>query len=103
MKLDKTIRYSCNYKKQTWECKMKNISKNHEITSFTICGRSSEYKVHLIQLNKRSWIDIPEIGISSQLSSLQDVFWNSEKIGYVMNSIIDGIMIAEALKIISEL
>ena len=103
MKSDKTVRYSCRHKKQVWECMIKDIAKNHEITSFTICGRSSEYRVHLIQLNSSSWIDIPEISVSSQLSSLQDVFWNSEEIGYAMNSIADGIMIAEALKIIGKL
>ena len=43
------------------------------------------------------------MGISSELSYLDDTFWNSEQIGHQLNSIIDGLTIANGLKLIGKL
>ena len=102
MKSDKTIRYNCRYKKQVWKCEIRNIKKINEITSFSISGRKRRYDIYLIQLGQERWIGIPEINVSSPLSTLDDIFWNSERIGNIMHSIIDGVMIAEGLKLIYE-
>ena len=66
-------------------------------------GRESRYQVYLVKLNGKQWIGIPEMGISSELSYLDDTFWNSEQIGHQLNSIIDGLTIANGLKLIGKL
>ena len=58
------------------------------------------YRVYLIEFGKTRWLDIPEMGISSELSCLDDIFWNSEKLAEHTSSIIDGLTIANGLKII---
>lgn len=103
MKSDsRIIIYNCRYKNQIWRCEIKDIKKSDEITAFSIRGRSSYYKIYLVDSGKERWIGIPDINIASPLSSLEDTYWNSEKIGDIMNSIIDGITIAEGLKIINK-
>lgn len=103
MKSDsRIIIYNCRYKNQVWRCEIKDIKKSDKITAFSIRGRSSYYKIYLVDSGEERWIGIPEINKSSPLSSLEDTFWNSEKIGDIMNSIIDGITIAEGLKIINK-
>ena len=76
---------------------------SHWIKSAVILKRrKSRYDIYLIQLGQERWIGIPEINVSSPLSTLDDIFWNSERIGNIMHSIIDGVMIAEGLKLIYE-
>ena len=52
------------------------------------------------EFGKTRWLDIPEMGISSELSCPDDIFWNSEKLAEHTSSIIDGLTIANGLKII---
>ena len=79
------IVYECTYENRSWECIL------------------SRYQVYLVKLNGKQWIGIPEMGISSELSYLDDTFWNSEQIGHQLNSIIDGLTIANGLKLIGKL
>ena len=101
MRLDKKITYICNYKNTSWQCVLKDISIDDRITGFTVSARGSRYRVYVINFDMKRWLDIPGIGVSSELSSLDDIFWNSEKIACYMNSIIDGLTIAKGLSIIS--
>ena len=43
------------------------------------------------------------MGISSELSHPDDIFWNSEKLAEHTNSIIDGLTTANGLKMINKL
>lgn len=99
MKLDNSRwEYFAQYKETRWCCKIKNIEKSENIISFTVEGRGSSYRVFLIKFKETMWMDIPVMNISSELSSLDDIFWNSDKIGELLNSIIDGITIAKGIE-----
>ena len=87
MKLDKKeLIYECSYKNMRWDCRIKDIEHTKQITGFTVSGKGSLYHVYLIEFNQTRWLDIPEIGISSDT-----------------NSIIDGLTIANGLKMINKL
>ena len=104
MKLDKKeLIYECSYKNMRWGCRIKDIEHTKQITGFTVSGKGSLYHVYLIEFNQTRWLDIPEIGISSELSHPDDIFWNSEKLAEHTNSIIDGLTIANGLKMINKL
>ena len=104
MKLDKKeLIYECRYKNMRWDCRIKDIEHTKQITGFTVSGKGSLYRVYLIEFNQTRWLDIPEIGISSELSHPDDIFWNSEKLAEHTNSIIDGLTIANGLKMINKL
>lgn len=105
MELNKgtTIEYLCHYKNKYWHCKIENIERSEQITGFTVSGRGSSYHVYLIEFQKRRWLDIPVMGISSKLSDPDDIFWNSEKLTEKLNSIIDGITIANGIKMLSRM
>lgn len=68
--------YECSCKNMRWNCKIKDIEHTKQITGFTVSGKGS---ICLIEFSKTRWLDIPETGISSELSCLDDIFWNSEK------------------------
>lgn len=97
------IVYECTYGNRSWECILSHIIKGKEVVGFTVTGRESRYQVYLVKLNGKQWIGIPEMGISSELSYLDDTFWNSEQIGHQLNSIIDGLTIANGVKLIGKL
>src|SRR5699024_6172775 len=104
MKLDKKeLIYECSYKNMRWGCRIKDIEHTKQITGFTVSGKGSLYHVYLIEFNQTRWLDIPEIGISSELSHPDDIFWNSEKLAEHTNSIIYVLTIANGLKMINKL
>ena len=86
MKSDKKeLIYECSYKNMRWKCRIKDIEQTKQITGFTVSGKGSLYRVYLIEFGKTRWLDI---------------FWNSEKLAEHTSSIIDGLTIANGLKII---
>lgn len=99
MKLDNSRwEYFAEYEDTRWCCKIKNIEKIENIISFAVEGRGSSYRIFLIKFKELIWLDIPVMNISSELSRLDDIFWNSDKIGELLNSIIDGITIATGIE-----
>ena len=101
MKSDKKeLIYECSYKNMRWKCRIKDIEQTKQITGFTVSGKGSLYRVYLIEFGKTRWLDSPGRGISSELSCPDDIFWNSEKLAEHTSSIIDGLTIANGLKII---
>lgn len=67
MRLDKKITYICNYKNTSWQCVLKDISIDDRITGFTVSARGSRYRVYVINFDMKRWLDIPGIGVSSEL------------------------------------
>lgn len=100
---NKRMTYMCSYNKEEWSCEIKDVNYTKQITGFTVSGRGSSYRVYLVELGRKRWLDIPVLGLSSELSGLDDVFWNSEKLASSLNSIIDGLTIAKGLKMIQEI
>lgn len=96
-----------------FECTMK-ISKKIEnwyglITKLTNFGSHYELKIEsrsgfVLVIGKTSYGNfacIPDYDIGCHLSSLKDLFWNSERLCKIMNKI-DAITVAHALKAFAE-
>lgn len=48
------------------------------------------------------WVCFPHQNLSSTLSSPDDVFWNTEKLAEVFDSIIDGVTVAQGIKLLNK-
>lgn len=92
------INYKSTYNEEIWTCTIKDVVYNTYMMAFTLTARESRYRCYLVSNEEKNWIAIPEMEISSELSYLDDVFWNSEQLGRILNSIIDGTSIAMGLK-----
>ena len=101
MKTNKIL-YTAEYKKEKWICEINTIKQKNNIITYTVNGRGSKYEIYLMNFENKMWIDIPIMKISSELSTLDDTFWNSEQIGIALKSYIDGITIANSLKIVGK-
>lgn len=100
MNWNKELEYNCQYKGQNWQCKAKNIVTEGNILRCIVSGRGSQYEVYLVRFEGRYWLGIPSIGRSSELSRLDDIIWNSERITEMTKSIIDGLTLAYGIKTI---
>lgn len=92
------IKYSCNYKNQEWAGTIKEIRNYGSYAGCVISGRGSSINAYIGKADEILWICFPNHNLSSTLSKPDDIFWNSEKLGEMFNSIIDGITIAQGIK-----
>ena len=96
-----------------FECAMKKGKKTEiwsgMITSLTKFGNHYELKIEsrsgfivvIGKTNQGNFACIPDYDVGCHLSTLKDLFWNSERLCAIMNKV-DGITVAHALKAIAE-
>lgn len=95
-----------------FECEIKKGKKVEKwlglVTNITNFGSHYELKIEsksgfiiiVGKTNYGNFICIPDYNIGCHLSTLQDLFWNTERLLMIMNKV-DGITVAHALKAIS--
>lgn len=98
---------NCSYKlknskkKEHWECRVdyvKNYGSNSEILLI-----SKSYIFLTVCKSSRGYIAcIPDFRASCYIDDFNDTFWNTAKLSAALNSVFDGITIAQALKHLSE-
>jgi len=67
-----------------------------------VIGRGSSLRAHIGKYSSVVWICLPEQEKACTLAHPSDLFWDSEKLGAVLESPINGITLARALQEFNE-
>ncbi|TDW07917.1 hypothetical protein EDD63_1821 [Breznakia blatticola] len=94
------VLYNCIYEDDDlieWEATVEHTGNNKENHETIFTGRGSKIIAVIGQSTNGNWICFPEREYGCYLSSLDDVFWNQEKIENGLG-IIDAQTVAKGLK-----
>lgn len=101
------MRIYCSYdspsskRKETWECHINYVQNFGSCCEIQLSSLSSIFLT--VCKSSRGYLAcMPDFGAGCYLASFDDVFWNTEKLSITLNSMVDGITIANALKHLSE-
>lgn len=98
------IRFECTMKKggktEIWSGMITNLTKFGSHYEFKIESRSG-FIIVIGRTNYGNFACIPDYDVGCHLSTLRDLFWNSERLCAIMNKV-DGITVAHALKAVAE-
>ncbi len=92
--------FICNDKSEEWVGKIINLKNLPNYYEFKIESRSSIYAV-IGKMSRGNFACFPDFNVGCHLSSLNDLFWNSEKLTEILG-VADGLTVAYALKYIHE-
>lgn len=99
-----SIRFECTMKKgkkiESWFGMITSLTKFGSHYEFKIESRSG-FIVVIGRTNYGNFACIPDYDIGCHLSTLNDLFWNSERLSSIMNEV-DAITVAHALKAVTE-
>lgn len=84
---------------QFWEGKVHNIQRRNGMIEADITGKGSQMHVIIGEYENGNFVCIPEWGVGSALSYLDDRFWNRERLARYMGNV-DAITLSEALNVI---
>lgn len=87
------------YKNDEWICKITNFVEFAGYISFTVTGKGSSITAYAGSADI-FWICFPDLDIGTSLSNPDDIFWNTEKLSDLFQSIPDAITVANAIKIL---
>lgn len=96
------MKFECSYKNQKWTGTIKKINDYGSYTGCVIDGRGSSIEMYIGKADEMLWVCFPYQNLSSSLSSPEDIFWNTEKLADLFDSTIDGVTVAEGIKLLSE-
>lgn len=96
------MNYECSYRNQKWTGTVKKINDYGSYTGCVIEGRGSSIEMYIGKADERLWACFIHQNLSTSLSSPDDVFWNTEMLTDVFNSIIDGITVAQGIKLLGK-
>ena len=88
--------------KQTWEGKIDLINRDNGCIEAAISGRGSYFHVITGPQINGHYICIPNHEIGSELSSYENVAWNTERLGRKLK-IIDAVTVATGLAYLQEI
>lgn len=92
--------YQCNDDLVYWEASIEVIKKYHDFISFVVRGKDSNIAGILCFDHEYKWVSFPEHGKSCSLSHLDNVFWNSERLICLFESVSVGISIGKGLSVL---
>lgn len=90
--------YACD---QIWEGRVLKVIKNKDTLEADIEGKGSAMHVIVGKYQNGQYLCMPGWGVGSELTSLDDSFWNQEQLERYLSKA-DAITITEALKTISQ-
>ncbi len=94
------MEFTCNYKNEKWQGKIGSVYNHGSHYEMKIESRSG-ITILLGESNAGHFLSAPDFGAGCHLADLSDKFWNSEQLIRVLGPI-DGITVAEALKLFSK-
>jgi hypothetical protein len=95
--VDKKQYYSC----QDWEATIHRITITNNYIECLITAQGSSLIAVIGQTTTGNWIVFPELDKGGSLSSLNDIFWNEEKLTYILDNKKDAITIAYGIQFIN--
>ncbi len=95
--------FSCSYENEEWEGKIIDLKSHLGYMEFTVTGRGSSIRTYIGDSSREIWASFPEYNRGCSLAEPSDIFWNTEKLTYIFESIPDGITVANAISIIGDL
>jgi|LSQX01.1.fsa_nt_gb hypothetical protein len=101
------MRIYCSYdspsskRKEVWECRLDYL-KNYGSTCEIQLSSLSSIFLSISKSSRGYLACMPDFGAGCYLASFDDVFWNTEKLSVTLDSMADGITIANALKHLSD-
>lgn len=90
--------YACD---RIWEGRVEQLRRHGDTVEMEISGKGSAMHVVIGRYEYGRYLCIPDWGIGSPLSELEDSFWNREQLERWMSRA-DAITLSEALKTISK-
>lgn len=98
-----SIKFECTMKKgkktEKWPGMITNLTKFGSHYELKIESRSG-FIVVIGRTNYGNFACIPDYDVGCHLSNLNDLFWNSERLGSIMNKV-DAITVAHALQAVA--
>lgn len=98
------IEFECTMKKgkktENWPGRITNLTKFGSHYELKIESRSG-FIVVVGKTNYGNFACIPDYDVGCHLSTLKDLFWNSERLSSIMNKV-DAITVAHALQAVAE-
>lgn len=95
--LNNSLSFISKYESEEWCCKITNYAKYLGYICFTVTGKGSSITAYVGRADVL-WICFPDLDKGTSLSNPDDVYWNSEKLSNLFQSIPDGITVANAIK-----
>ncbi|MCD7839328.1 MAG: hypothetical protein LUG46_01725 [Erysipelotrichaceae bacterium] len=95
--------FRCSYENDEWEGKIIDLKSHLGYIEFTVTGRGSSIRTYIGNSSKEIWASFPEYNRGCSLAMPSDIFWNTEKLTYIFDSVPDGITVANAISIIGDL
>ena len=82
-----------------WKGRITGLKRSGAVIEADVFGRGSQMHVIIGEYAYGNFVCIPDWGVGSPLASLDDQFWNQERLArYIGN--VDAITLSEALKLI---
>lgn len=97
---NKSFTFPCIYEDIEWEGKIKNLICHQGYIEFSVLGRESLIKTYAGDTGNEIWACFPAYNCGCTLAEPSDIFWNSERLYRLFESIPDGITVANAIKIL---
>lgn len=90
--------YACD---KIWKGRVEQLQRRENTVEMDVTGKGSAMHVIIGGYEYGKYLCIPDWGIGSALSRLEDSFWNRERLERWMNKA-DAITLSEALKTVSK-
>ena len=76
-----------NNKKETWQASLKSITNYENYYEASIEARSTHFNMLVGHTDSYNWVALPIQEVSCSLASLDDIFWNEERLSNLIGAI----------------
>lgn len=76
-----------NNKKETWQASLKLITNYENYYEASIEARSTHFNMLVGHTDSYNWVALPIQEVSCSLASLDDIFWNEERLSNLIGAI----------------
>lgn len=76
-----------NNKKETWQAGLKSITNYENYYEASIEARSTHFNMLVGHTDSYNWVALPIQEVSCSLASLDDIFWNEERLSNLIGAI----------------